>query len=928
MNKTTTRLATIGTVVVLGAFAIALAQHDSRQRARETESTQPQAGRGERQAPIPVSANVDISNPKTNRQASEFTESAERGEPIVRANNDTWPEEAGDLASGYDSQSVLTGFAAPADSESRVVPAMAVKSNDAGEGGRSLPTPPAWLDEPGGTAAGSAGQPTSTLPSLPPLPNAASPTGSAHGSLSDAAGENSADSSDAVRSRPDGGQDDSNSDSSLPRLPSAGVTESSSPQSATHTPAKYTIGDTDTSRDTAVSGSPGDTPTSTPDRPRTSSYGDTPGFEASASDGDTAGSAGRGRPHPDSAAGQPEDDESRSGGPQAMPAEGGNPSFDSDSRRLAGQGHRSEVSRMSDTQRGAIQPTDMAPASGRAIPSGPSLPANLSARHTADSRGLSDATSSGFGRPAADKDLGDAQHFGERTRGSSGEETTGGGAGNRSVPNSDGSATSLSDRQRAALVVEANGSLVRSQPGNRDLDGPQTPMLTIEKRAPEEIRVGKPATFLLTVRNAGNVTAHDVQVLDSVPRGVQFKEARPSIQPGENGELRWLLGKLEPGAERTITMQVVPQTQGEIGSVASVHFASLTSVRTVATLPQIEIAVEHDDQVTIRDSSRIVLNVSNSGTGAAEHLKIEADISPQLRHETGDSQLIAPVDRLRPGDSKRIALELAAVEPGMATAVIRAITEDGVQAEKEIDIEVLAPKLQAVIEGPSRRYLERQANYAIRVTNMGTAMATNLAFDIHLPAGLKYASTDIPQATYHPDRHTVSLDLLELSPGDTAPIRLTVLPVELGDQTIKMNVGADLDASAEAAASVRVDGLAELAYRIDQDNGTVEVGASSTYTVEIENVGNQSDRDIELTAEIPAGSKLLAVDAPVEHRVNDRQVTFGAIDELNPGERIRIRFEVQHSQAGNQVVRTQLTSVNWPVAVTKEEGTRVYDDRN
>lgn len=40
------------------------------------------------------------------------------------------------------------------------------------------------------------------------------------------------------------------------------------------------------------------------------------------------------------------------------------------------------------------------------------------------------------------------------------------------------------------------------------------------------------------------------------------------------------------------------------------------------------------------------------------------------------------------------------------------------------------------------------------------------------------------------------------------------------------------------------------------------------------------------------------------------------------------RFQIQHNQPGTQIVRTQLTSANWPVAVIKEEGTLVYNDQN
>ena len=46
-----------------------------------------------------------------------------------------------------------------------------------------------------------------------------------------------------------------------------------------------------------------------------------------------------------------------------------------------------------------------------------------------------------------------------------------------------------------------------------------------------ECQVGKKATVIITVRNAGNSTAQDVEVIDSVPSGARFAEAMPTVAP-------------------------------------------------------------------------------------------------------------------------------------------------------------------------------------------------------------------------------------------------------------------------------------------------------------------------------------------------------------------------------------------------------------
>ena len=207
------------------------------------------------------------------------------------------------------------------------------------------------------------------------------------------------------------------------------------------------------------------------------------------------------------------------------------------------------------------------------------------------------------------------------------------------------------------------------------------------------------------------------------------------------------------------------------------------------------------------------------------------------------------------------------------------------------------------------------------------AAASNLDFVVRLPAGLKFNSAN-NRGAYDPSTHTITWGLYELPASATAPIEFTVLPVELGAQMISFAGQGDLGIQAEAKHQVSVEGLAELAFSIGQDNGTIEVGASSTYTVELSNVGNKPDRNVRLQVELPPGTKLLAVDAPTEDRMQGQTLVFAPIAELGHNDRYRYRFQVQHNQPGTQKVRAKLTSQNWPVAVVKEEGTLVYNDRN
>src|SRR6185295_5264204 len=109
------------------------------------------------------------------------------------------------------------------------------------------------------------------------------------------------------------------------------------------------------------------------------------------------------------------------------------------------------------------------------------------------------------------------------------------------------------------------------KPGEKALEGPQQPTLVIQKFAPGESQVGKPAKFVLQVRNSGAQVADNVTIQDEIPQGTQLVSTSPNATT-EGSRLVWQLGKLSPGEDRTIEMQIMPKSEGDIGSVATVTY--------------------------------------------------------------------------------------------------------------------------------------------------------------------------------------------------------------------------------------------------------------------------------------------------------------------------------------------------------------------
>ncbi|WP_417731751.1 hypothetical protein [Rosistilla oblonga] len=464
---------------------------------------------------------------------------------------------------------------------------------------------------------------------------------------------------------------------------------------------------------------------------------------------------------------------------------------------------------------------------------------------------------------------------------------------------------------------------VLAQPGSRLLEGAQAPSVTIHKRAPEEINVGKQATLAIQVRNTGVSDALNVVVTDAIPEGMELIEASP--EPRIQGKvMTWEFGDLEPAGERTITLQMMPVAEGELGSVARLSFEAAASVRTLSTRPELKIVQRASEQVLVGQQVEIEIEVSNPGTGTAYGVVLQEDVPDGLEHPKG-KQLDNLLGDIQPGQVRRQRLILKAAKPGVANNFIQLISEDQVVAKNELPIEVISPELAIQMDGPTRRFLERQATYQLRIANSGTASATNVDVVAYLDRGLSFVSTEY-KGQYDATRHAVFWSLAELPVGEIGEVPLVLLPIEPGEQMVRLEAQADLGIQARNEKPITVETLAEITFSVNDDHDPIETGSLTTYAIRITNSGSREDNNVQLKLAIPPGMEYVRSDQQAQ--VDGRGiVTFAPLPRMTAQDEHTFHITVKGVATGTHVLKAILTSEQSRVPVTKEESTMVYADQ-
>ncbi|MCA9270192.1 MAG: hypothetical protein KDA41_17040, partial [Planctomycetales bacterium] len=203
--------------------------------------------------------------------------------------------------------------------------------------------------------------------------------------------------------------------------------------------------------------------------------------------------------------------------------------------------------------------------------------------------------------------------------------------------------------------------------------------------------------------------------------------------------------------------------------------------------------------------------------------------------------------------------------------------------------------------------------------------AHNIEMVAHLPKGLKFVGAN-NQGQYDAASHAVYWSLEQLGAKDKGAVELTTLPLEAGQQKIRVESKADMGLATAGEHVVEVEGLAALFFEVADAADPIEVGGETIYEVRVINQGSKTSTNVRLAAALPPAMKPLEAGGASTGVIQGQTVVFEPLARLAPKADALFRIRVQGLERGNQRVRVQLASDEIPSGVTKEESTRVYSD--
>jgi len=323
------------------------------------------------------------------------------------------------------------------------------------------------------------------------------------------------------------------------------------------------------------------------------------------------------------------------------------------------------------------------------------------------------------------------------------------------------------------------------------------PELKLTKTVPEEVLLCDLIPVRFVVTNTGTGSVQNVKIVDTLPAGLRTADGK--------SEVIFDAGTLMAGQSRQFSAELRATKTGKYVSKAVA--SSITGLRaesaettTSVGLPILAIRKTGPEQQYIGRPVTYEITVSNKSDVSAKNTVIE-DIVPDgvtsVKATAGaklaGSKLVWELGTLAPNTSKKVCVSYTPTKAGtlMNGATVTAYCADAVSSSIRTSVTgIPAVLLEAIdIEDPVK--VGDRATYVIRVTNQGSATATNIRIVCILEDNVRYISSAGATASSIEGQTVKFFPLGSLAPKATAAWRVVVEAVSPGDVRFKAIMNAD-----------------------------------------------------------------------------------------------------------------------------------------
>ncbi|MEI7687301.1 MAG: DUF11 domain-containing protein, partial [Planctomycetota bacterium] len=456
------------------------------------------------------------------------------------------------------------------------------------------------------------------------------------------------------------------------------------------------------------------------------------------------------------------------------------------------------------------------------------------------------------------------------------------------------------------------------------------PNVVLAYTGPAAALVDEEVTYTATLQNLGKVASEGITLTAPVPRGMEFVRSVPPPMGNVMGEMLFTLGSLPPGGQpANVQLTFKAKELGQTSSVLTMRSGGQSDRKEVVTNiadSKISVAVDGPQRVAVGQTVPINIRVTNTGGGVLNAIQLKADLKGGIVEPNSNATTLSqPLKNpLGPGQTYTDVLNVVAKAKGRAEVQVFATTGT-VSSSASHAFDITEPTVSLQVDGPTKKYVGRDATFTIRVTNPSDAALNNVMVRNQLPPELDFVTAESGQLS----GRDVVWNLGSLAPGQSRDLKLVARCREKTPRAEqRFVVTSDNAGPANQSLNTEIFGSPGLRLEMRDLEDPVPVGGKAVYEIVITNTGTDEAKNVSMQGEIAGGlAQILEGAGPSQININANKFGFQAIN-MKPNETAKYRVIVL---AGDRemdgVFRCILNADVLQGPVIEDENTRIYIPR-
>ena len=434
--------------------------------------------------------------------------------------------------------------------------------------------------------------------------------------------------------------------------------------------------------------------------------------------------------------------------------------------------------------------------------------------------------------------------------------------------------------------------------------------------APKNVSVDKDFQAVMCVRALRDVA--EVTVKQHVPEGLQYVKSDPA-GVAEGNVVTWTFPMMDACDTENIKVWYKVLKEGASTVCATIHALPRVCFTVCGSKPILEITKTGPETALLGENVTYCVTVKNTGTGAANDVKVTDTVPPGLVHSSGESTLEWSLGTMCPGDVRTANVTLRAAERGTHCNKAMVESSNANSADAQACTEVLIADLEIAKDGMKEQYIGKNADYTIVVKNTGDVDLNNVSVVDSAPAATTIVAAEGGTVSGNSAMWTIAT----LKSGESASKTMTLTSMTPGTHENCAQASA-MGLSARDCAETLWKGIPAILIEVIDTEDPLQIGEPETYIIRVTNQGTKEDENIVITAQFPAEVDPVGASGATEGKVDGKKVAFEAYPSLAPKQAITYEIRAEGKSTGDGRIKVYMDSDMLSTPVLEEESTHVY----